>query len=314
MHRQEPTEPSRFRFGLFELDLRRGELRSNGRPVRLSPQPSRLLTLLVSRPGELITRDEIRQYLWQEDTHVDFDAGLNFCIRQIRLALHDHGEAPRYIATLPKRGYRFVAPVQVVWTNGEGFASQVATSSENTAPASEGGTAKRRDQLSHSDIKRYLLPLLLLVAPMIAASPVFMAKAPRRGEMRQQIRIAVLPFEHLGARPSEVGIGEGLTDELILQLSRMGAERLAVIARTSALAYQGSPKTVEQIARELDVSYLVEGTIRSSTDGRVRIGVTLVRAADQSAIWADAWDHEAEALLPLQREVAVRVTRALALQ
>ncbi|HEY7058258.1 MAG TPA: winged helix-turn-helix domain-containing protein [Vicinamibacterales bacterium] len=100
------------RFGTFELDEEAGQLRRNGTPLRLPPQPFRLLVLLVSRPGELITREEIRQQLWGNDTYVDFDQGVNFCIKQVRSALHDDADRPLYVETVPRRGYRFIAPIE----------------------------------------------------------------------------------------------------------------------------------------------------------------------------------------------------------
>ena len=99
------------RFGLFELDPATGDLRREGRPVRLQPQPARVLALLTSRPGEVVTREELRQEIWNDGTFVDFERGLNFCISQIRTALNDSADSPRFIETLPRRGYRFIAPV-----------------------------------------------------------------------------------------------------------------------------------------------------------------------------------------------------------
>jgi DNA-binding winged helix-turn-helix (wHTH) protein len=101
-----------YRFGLFELDPAAGELRRQGVLVKLPPQPFKLLTLLVARPGAIVTRDEIRRELWSEDTFVDFEQGVNFSIRQVREALGDDAEAPRYVQTVPRRGYRFIAPVE----------------------------------------------------------------------------------------------------------------------------------------------------------------------------------------------------------
>lgn len=101
-----------YRFGLFELNPDAGELRRQGVLVKLPPQPFKLLTLLVSRPGTIVTREDIRRELWTEDTFVDFDQGVNFSIRQVREALGDEAEAPRYVQTVPRRGYRFIAPVQ----------------------------------------------------------------------------------------------------------------------------------------------------------------------------------------------------------
>src|SRR5438552_3062823 len=106
------SDPNRFRFGAFELDPKSGELRKAGDQVKLPPQPFRVLTMLARRSGEVVTRKEIREQIWSEETFVDFDQGLNFCIRQIREALGDDAEAPRFIETLPRRGYRFLMPTE----------------------------------------------------------------------------------------------------------------------------------------------------------------------------------------------------------
>ena len=99
------------RFGTFQLDTQAGQLLKNGRVIRLKPQPLRLLQLLISRPGELVTRDEIRDLLWGTNTFVDFEQGMNTAVRQIREALGDDAETPIFVETVPKRGYRFIAPV-----------------------------------------------------------------------------------------------------------------------------------------------------------------------------------------------------------
>src|SRR5215472_2076927 len=104
-------QSARLRFGEFELDLEKGELRKKGRPVRLQPQPCKVLTALASRPGELVTRDELKHQIWNGTTFVDFEQGLNFCVRQIRLALQDDAESPKFIETVPRRGYRFIFPI-----------------------------------------------------------------------------------------------------------------------------------------------------------------------------------------------------------
>src|SRR5215470_8278607 len=115
-----PSKDSVIRFGGFELELKSGELRKDGVPIKLQNQPFRVLAFLASHPGELVTRDELRQQIWQTDTFVDFEHGLNFCIKQIRTALGDNAQSPLYIETLPRRGYRFIAPVKTGGTSGGG--------------------------------------------------------------------------------------------------------------------------------------------------------------------------------------------------
>ncbi len=231
------TRTSVFRFGAFELDLSSSELRKAGVRVKLPPQPFKVLALLARRPGELATRKEIQQQIWGSETFVDFEEGLNFCIKQIRTALGDDAEAPRYIETLPRRGYRFIAPVE------------------------------------------------------------------EPGHPAGRTMLAVLPFENLSGDSEQDYFSNGLTEEMITQLGRLQPERLSVIARTSAMTYKGSNKTVDQIGRELGVDYLLEGSVRREGD-QVRITAQLIQVRDQAHLWAQSYDRNVSSILAVQGEVA----------
>lgn len=232
---------TRLRFDVFELDATTGELHKQGRPVRLPPQPARVLEVLVSNAGRLVTRDELREQVWSGGTFVDFEQGLNFCIKQIRAALGDDAKAPRYVETLPRRGYRFVAQVE--------------------RPAA--------------------LP------------------APAAG----RVTLVVLPFDNLGVDAGQDFFSDGLTDEMIAQLARVNPRRLGVIARTSAMTYKHTSKSILDIARELGVTHIVEGSVRR-VEGRVRVAARLIHAHDQTQLWADTYDRDLSDILKLQSELA----------
>ena len=231
------------RFGTFQLDSSTGELQKDGRPVRLPPQPARVLDVLASNAGRLVTRDELRDRIWSGDTFVDFEQGLNFCIKQIRTALGDDAKTPTYIETLPRRGYRFLAAVE-----------HVAPSSAARAPA-------------------------------------------------DRVTLVVLPFENLGGDAAQEFFSDGLTDEMIAQLARLNPQRLGVIARTSAMTYKSSGKSVAEIARELGVSHVVEGSVRRAY-GQVRVAARLIEAREQTQLWAATYDRDLSDILRLQSELA----------
>lgn len=272
------------RFGLFELDLASGELRKRGVRVRLHEKPFRVLAALVARPGELVTRQELQRELWPGETFVDFDGNLNAAVRKLRDALGDSATSPRFIETLPRRGYRFIAPVE-----GE-------ASAESRPP--------RRRRL-------WIAAGAIGAAVVIAIALAPQARLPAQGDER--LMLAVLPFANLDADPDREFFCDGMTEELIAQLGRLQPERLGVIARISAMTYKDSDKDVPQIGRELGVDFLIEGSVRSSGD-RLRITAQLIRVADRTHLWAESYDAEPGDLLDVQGDVAVRVAHALALE
>jgi TolB-like protein/DNA-binding winged helix-turn-helix (wHTH) protein/Tfp pilus assembly protein PilF len=294
------TVVSTWQFGAFELDTRGGELRKEGNPVKLQPQPFRVLTLLVERAGDLVTRDELKRALWGEETYVDFERGLNFCINQARGALGDSAESPQFIQTIPRRGYRFIAPV----TRSESVPIRSSVPSEPV----------HREVTTRRTVGWQFVTIAAVLATLIAAATFLGRRAttpPAKSDGRRMI--AVLPLEDLSADPGNAWFGDGLTEELIAQLGRVSPERLGVIARTSAMAYRGSNKTVADIGRELRVSHVLEGSVRR--DGsRVRVTVQLVDVSDQSPVWSETYDRTMEGALTIQSEVAAQATRALAIE
>ena len=224
-------------FHEFELNIESGELRKHGKVLRLQPQPAKVLCVLALQSGNLVTRAELKHQIWDDVTFVNFEEGLNFCIRSIRAILQDSADRPRFIETLPRRGYRFIAPVEQLIPDA----------------------SQRIDSL------------------------------------------AVLPLENLSDDPGEDYFAEGMTDELITELAKIRG--LRVISRTSVKVYRSSQKSLSEIARRLNVSAVLEGTVLRF-ENRVRITVQLIRAQKEEHLWAQSYERELGDILKLQGELA----------
>ena len=284
------SRATRYRFGSFELDLATGELRRAGLRVHLQDQPFHVLEMLVTRPGELVTRDELRQRLWPADTFVDFDAGLNNAVRRVREALGDSADAPRFVETVARRGYRFLAPV-----DREEPPAQGATAAVAVAPA------RRRSWIA------LLAAILLAVGALLVFRPD--APAPGRGK----VMLAVLPFANLDGDQGEEYFSDGLTDEMIARLGALQPDGLGVIARTSAMQYKRTSKRADQIGRELGVQYLLEGGVRRA-GGRVRITARLIQLSDQTPLLSREYEGDLRDVLSLQKDVARSVADEIRLK
>ena len=300
----------RARFGSFELDLRASELRKHGLRIRLQVQPLQILGMLLERPGEVVTREELRQALWPGDTFVDFDHGLNNAINRLRETLSDSAESPRFVETLPRRGYRFIAAVENIPSPvPHDLAVQAADSS--TAP-----TTPLSDKVAALPAESSKASLLVGARQWIAAGAAAVALLAllvslNTGGLRQRLlrasaatriqSIAVLPLENLSGDPSQEYFADGMTEALITDLGKIG--ELRVISRTSAMHYKGTRKTLPEIARELDVDAVIEGAVLRSGD-RVRITAQLVQAASERHLWAESYERDLRDVLALQDEVA----------
>jgi len=250
-HMQEAAQTVRvLQFGVFEVDLRSGELYKHGLKIKLQDKPFQVLATLLERPGNVVTREELRQKLWSEGTFVDFEHSINIALNKLRAALGDSARNPRFIETLARHGYRFLAPVN------------------------------RRLQASLSSGK---------------------------------IMLAVLPFDDLSHDPGQDYFSEGLTEEMITQLGRMHPRRLGVIARTTAMRFKGTDKRADQIGQDLGVSYILEGSVRRTPD-RVRITAQLIQVSDQTHLWAETYDRKLSDVLDIQRDVAKRIAKSLAVE
>jgi TolB-like protein/DNA-binding winged helix-turn-helix (wHTH) protein/Tfp pilus assembly protein PilF len=287
---------TRVRFGTFELDLATGEIRRAGVPIHLPAQPTAVLQLLVRRTGALVPREEIGRLLWH-DRWEEFDPGINTCIRQIRSALGDNAASPTFVETVPRRGYRFIAPVE--WLPAEA-AWPGASGRPAVTPLHKAAPRRRRWPVATA-------------ATLALASFAAVAAVLRAGETGAEPRLmlAVLPFETMDADSSLDYLGAGLTEELITLLASVEPVQVGVIARTSAVAAARTGGTVAAIGETLDVDYIVQGAIRSGTD-RVRITAQLIRVDDQTHVWAETFDRALLDVLDVQRDVARRVAGALA--
>jgi TolB-like protein/DNA-binding winged helix-turn-helix (wHTH) protein len=269
------------RFGAFELDIQNGELRRSGVLIKLSPQQFQVLQLLAENAGQLLTREEIQTEVWGTDVFVDFDRNLNVCVAQIRAALNDDSDAPRFIQTVPKRGYKFIAPVERV---GEPIVKAAAVSARPPR-----------------------LWIVALVLGFLAAAAYFYWNRPA---VSQRVIVAALPFDNLSGDPKEAILADGLTEELIGQLGSLNPDRLGVIGRSSIMRFKGAQHGIDQIGRDLNADYVIEGTVRRS-EGRVRIAARLVKVSDQAQVWTDTSERAESEVFRLEEESAARIAGAV---
>jgi TolB-like protein/DNA-binding winged helix-turn-helix (wHTH) protein/Flp pilus assembly protein TadD len=291
-----PQLSERFRFGVFELDLRTGELRKHGQRIRLQEQPFQVLAMLAQHAGEVVTREELQKRLWSADTFVDFDHGLNKAINKIREALSDSAESPRFVETVARRGYRFLAEVKSV-DAGSPSAPQAATAPPPVAQANGSDSTERFPANPSSFAWKISALILTLLIASLAAWKLY----PRSRPSPVIHSLAVLPLESLSNDASQDYFADGMTDELISDLGQISA--LRVISRTSVMAYKHARKPLPQIARELNVDAVVEGTVLRSGD-RVRITAQLIEASADKHLWSQSYEGELRDTLALQSQVA----------
>src|SRR5262245_48851086 len=236
------SEPRIVRFGVFEVDLRSGEVRREGRKVALQEKPFQVLALLLEHPGEVVTREALQQRLWSGDVFVDFERGLNTAIKKVRLALDDTAENPRFVETLPKRGYRFIPPVTV---------PPVPAPSSAEPPRAHRSAARGVTLLVGLGIG---LALLALAGRLWSPRSVFAGRST----------LLVLPFQNLSGDVAEEYVSDGLTDEMIAQMGRLKPDRLGVFGRTTSMHYKGTTLRADEIGREMGAEYLLSGSLRRS--------------------------------------------------
>jgi TolB-like protein/DNA-binding winged helix-turn-helix (wHTH) protein/Tfp pilus assembly protein PilF len=287
------------RFDVFELDLHTCELRKRGAKLRLQGQPLQLLALLLQAAGNLVTREELRSHLWPADTFVDFDHGLHNAIGRIREALGDSAETPRYIETLPRRGYRFIGKVEEV-------EPAVPTP---PVPCERAGEATVH--IPKTKLRRALALSLLTLS--VVAVVLWLVRTPsREAKTTAPPRsIAVLPLDNLSGDASKDYFVDGMTDELITDLAKIGA--LRVISRTSVMHYKGTKKSLPEIARELNVDSIIEGSVMQSGN-RVRITAQLLHAPADQHLWAETYERDLGDVLKMQGEVAEAIAQQVRAQ
>lgn len=301
-----------FRFGTFELDTRSGELRRHGLKIRFPEQSFQILRALLIHPGEAVTREELRQVLWSAETFVDFEAGLNSAVRKLREALDDSADNPRFIETLPRHGYRFIAPVsaataELVAIPNSTFAAPPAPGSESitqTTPAVPPSAGARTRSRLH--VWRAAGVLVIVV---LAAWGAFSRGA---GLLRWRVvrsadpirAIVVLPFQNISGDPAQDYFVDSVTDAITVHLAELGVPD--VISGTSARYYKQTPKRVPQIGQELKVDGVVTGTVARSASG-VRIRVTLISAATDHHLWARTYDVDPSHMMAVQQRIALDI-------
>jgi TolB-like protein/DNA-binding winged helix-turn-helix (wHTH) protein/Tfp pilus assembly protein PilF len=298
----EPLRPtSVVRFGTYEVSLQSGEVRKAGLRIRVQQQPMRLLEILLEHPGEVVSREELCSRVWPNENFGDFDLALNIAIGKLRSALGDSAENPRFIETLPKRGYRFIADVSIV--DGEPRPKRPGSASGDLAETE--ATDKREAVTLVVAPRRQLwtAPRIMVAVAIALILPIlafwlFHSREPALVGIRS---LAVLPLENLSGDAAQNYFADGMTDELITDLAQISA--LRVISRTSVMVYKGARKPLPQIARELNVDAVVEGTVLRSGD-RVRITAQLIEASTDKHLWSQSYEGELRDTLALQKKVA----------
>lgn len=293
------------RFGTYEVDPRSGELRKAGIRIKVQQQPLKLLEILLRRPGEVVTREELRVLIWPDESFGDFDQAVNVAIAKLRGALGDSADNPRYIETIPRRGYRFIAEVAVLQRD-----SGKPEPAQET-PATAGSTASVAVVTEPAPFKRLPAPyswkiigfcvVLLAALALVLAYRRWNNHSPANASPAGLIRsLAVLPLENLSGDAQDY-FADGMTDELITDLAQIGA--LRVISRTSVMPYKGARKSLPVVARELSVDAIVEGTVLRSGN-QVRITAQLIQASADKHLWAQSYQGDVRDTLSLQKQVA----------
>jgi TolB-like protein/DNA-binding winged helix-turn-helix (wHTH) protein/Tfp pilus assembly protein PilF len=296
------TQPApRFiRFAAFTVDLQLGELRKFDTKIRLQQQPFQVLAMLLEHPGELVTREELRQRLWPNDSFGDFDHGLNAAINRLRERLNDDAEKPRYVETIPRRGYRFISPIETVEPLPATVA-EAATSSSATVP--------------HRRSLRWLVAaasIAFLAVALLLVMTRWPSKRDTQSSASPSIRsIAVLPLANLSNDPEQEYFADGMTDELISNLAQISA--LRVISRTSAMKYKKTTRSVPEIGKALNVDAVVEGSVERS-GGRVRVSAQLIRTSTDTHLWAKSYERDLGDVIALQDELAKAIADEIRIQ
>lgn len=293
-----PAKPNIVNFGAYEFSPYSGELRKEGMRVRMEGQPLAILQVLLDRPGELVTREELRKKLWPGNTFVDFEHSLNSAVKRLRAALNDSADQPHYIETLARRGYRFIAPVNAVGT-------EIALAVSGASPSLIATEARS----AFAGRRLWLIGIAACVVAVLAVVALGWRQWPHRmpAPVAPAIQsLAVLPLENLSGDPSQEYFSDGMTEELIGRLSNIHG--LRVISRTSAMHFKHTQLSLPEIARTLRVDAIVEGSVMREGN-RLRVHAQLIRAATDEHFWSENYDRDVGDALVLQSEVAESIAR-----
>lgn len=291
------------RFGVFEADLVSCELRKQGLKVRLSGQPFQLLAALLEHPGEVVTREELRGRLWPSDTFVDFDRALNKCVNRVREVLGDSAEIPRYIETIPRRGYRWVMPV----TRYDPAAEQLPVPADSRSVEEETLPGSTQSWLVLHAL--WAGVAIALIAVALVAHDVWPRSWSNANSGSSPIRaLAILPLDDLSIDSGQEHLADGLTDALITTLA--STDQLRVISLSSSLHFKGTKKSIAEISRALDVDAIVQGSVLRHKS-RVRINVRLLRTPPETDAWAGSYEGDFDDLLRLEAQVSGDIAREI---
>ena len=293
-----------YRFAEFELRSAEGELRAGDSSVRLQEKPLRLLMVLLENPQRLVTREQLRERMWDSDTFVDYELGINVGVKKVRDALGDSAEKPRFIQTIAKKGYRFLLPVAVTDPNG----IPSAVSAPQTFPTPPGTDTGRPIASSGSrPFLRWPWMFAALAAGVLAVLGLWLFQIQRKPHQPTQIHsVAVLPLRNLSPDSGQDYFADGITEELITDLAQ--SLPLRVISRTSVMRYKQTNEPINQIARELGVEAIVEGAVARSGE-RVTVTIQLINATEDRHLWAQRYDRDLKDLLGMEAELSQEIAR-----
>ncbi len=292
-----------FNFCDFTVNPRAHSIHKHGIRIKLHGQPFEILLLLLEHPGEVVTREELQAKLWPANTFVDFEHGVNTAIKKLRRTLGDSADEQRFIETVPRVGYRFIAPMDVVEPPANAPLSAPQIALENSGDASISVHHTRRNWAL-----RFWPIFAAIAVVLIVSAGAYLLRSRSPIPLRSpagHVMLAVLPFENLTGDASQDYFSDGLTEEMIAQLGQLNPERLGVIGRASVMHYRHN-QNLQQIARDLRIQYVLEGSVRRDSE-KVRITAQLIRISDQKTVWSREYDRELTSILALQQEIAQEI-------
>jgi DNA-binding winged helix-turn-helix (wHTH) protein/TolB-like protein len=282
-----------YRFGVFEFDDGAAILKRSDRPVALEPQPARALALLLSRAGEVVTREQLRAHLWGTDTHVDFDRGLAYCLGQLRAALGDNAENPRFVQTLPRRGFRFIAPVD-----------EIPTADADVRAAESSAVPLARLKASHY---KWAVAVALVALGIGAVAPWSLS----RGRLSTRPIVAVAVFDNESGDASHERAVAGLSDVIVERLTALGPDRIGVNGNAVVLRRPRAYRDLKAVAADTRASFLVFGQLQAK-DGQLSLLMQLIRLDDGTHVWVQRISRPAnDTLDELDQDAARRIEDAV---
>jgi len=289
-------------FGVFEVDLKAGELRKNGLKIKLQEQPFLILSLLLEQPGEVVTREELRQKLWSTDTFVDVDHRLNVAVKKLRNALGDSADNPRFVETLARRGYRFIAPVNQPLKDLEDKVTELANLNDSGGNGVAGGAGGRF---------RWLVVPSMVLAAVIGALGLYWLDGREDETLRPINSLAILPFTNATANPNAEYLSDGITESIINRLTRL--RQLRVVPRASVFRYKGKELNVREVGRQLNVEAVVTGRVLQRGE-TLNVQVEVVNVADGSQLWGEQYQRELTDLVEVQEQISREISEKLGLR